>query len=810
MGAGPRLAVLGGLTAGLAVSPLAPGAGGRIEALAAVLATVAVILLRPRTGSAQAAWLALLAGAASLIGLVAGAARLGSIDAGAYSGAPGAEAAVEGSVVSVPRRSDGAVRVAVQTADGRLLVESPEPVSDLPIGTGVRASGQLARPPDYYRATLRRQGISTLLRARGITLTGASRGGIAGRLDAIRDRAAAGLGEGMPAREAALARGFVLGQDDSIDRETVLDFRRSGLSHLLAVSGQNVVLLALLAAPLMAALGIALRARLLWTCALIAVYVPLAGGGPSIQRAGVMGAAGILAALAGRPASRAYALLLAATVTLALNPRSSGDVGWQLSFAAVAGIFLLAGPIRAALTPRRGAEGRAGAEGWRRALAEGAAVTIAATIATAPLIAHHFGTLSLTSLLANLLALPAVAPAMWLGMISAALAQIPGFPLAPVNFVNSLLLGYIAQIAAWLGRPSWAQVNVGLGGPLKVAAAYVVLLAATGLGLWALARRSAAAGSTAPPRRPAAPERGARPERTGRSEWTVRSPRTGPPPLTGRRWAVTALAAVAAAALAFVTLAGGGASDGPPRVGLRVRVLDIGQGDAILLQPARSSPILVDGGPPGDDLAQKLRSAGVDTLAAAIVTHDQSDHAGGIREILGDLPIHRLVYAEAGRGLLGEANRAGAEPYGVAAGSEIRSGALRIEVLWPPRSPLERPPPGSDPNAASLVLLARWRGFSMLLTGDAEAEAVPIDPGPVDVLKVSHHGSEDAGLEALLDRTVPSLAVVSVGEENPYGHPVPSTLATLRSRRIRVMRTDRDGTVVIDVTRGRFAAEGAG
>ena len=98
----------------------------------------------------------------------------------------------------------------------------------------------------------------------------------------------------------------------------------------------------------------------------------------------------------------------------------------------------------------------------------------------------------------------------------------------------------------------------------------------------------------------------------------------------------------------------------------------------------------------------------------------------------------------------------------------------------------------------------------MLLTGDAEAEAVPIDPGPVDVLKVSHHGSEDAGLEALLDRTVPSLAVVSVGEENPYGHPVPSTLATLRSRRIRVMRTDRDGTVVIDVTRGRFTAEGAG
>jgi competence protein ComEC len=664
---------------------------------------LATVLLRPGGGRGQIPWLVLVCLCAALAGLMVGAARIRAIDAGAYSGRPGSRTSVTGNVVAVPRRSDGEVRVAVETPQGRLLVWAPEPVPDLEIGAGVRASGRLARPPGYYRATLRRQGISTVLRTGQIEPTGATRGGLVGRLDAIRSRAEDGLGEGMPEREAALARGFVLGQDDRIDPATIVDFRRSGLAHLLAVSGQNVVLLALLAIPLLAALGIPLRARLLWTCALIAAYVPLAGGGPSIQRAGVMGAAGLVAALAGRPASRAYALLLAVAVTLALNPLASADAGWQLSFAAVAGIFLLAAPLRARLVAFLGTGG------WRRAVCEGAAVTIAATIATAPLMANHFGTLSVASLAANLLVLPAVAPAMWLGMLTAAAAQVPGMPLAPLNAIDSLLLGFIAQVAAWLGRPRWVVLDLTLSGPLQVAAAYVVLGAVTGLALRGLARP--------------------RPRR--------RSARRRPPA------ALAALAAILAVAL--WPHGGGAAAEGPPR-GLRVEVLDVGQGDAILLQPARSPAVLVDGGPHGAEIAEKLRSVGVASLGAAVVTHDQSDHADGIRELLGSLPVHRLVYAAAGRDLLRRAALAGATPHRVAAGSEIRSGALRLEVLWPPRSPLDRPPPGADPNLSSLVLLVRWHSFSMLLTGDAETESVPIDPGPIDVLKVSHHGSEDAGL----------------------------------------------------------------
>ncbi len=144
---------------------------------------------------------------------------------------------------------------------------------------------------------------------------------------------------------------MVLGEDDQIDDATREDWRDAGLAHLLAVSGQNVMLLAALALPLLTLAGVGLRARFAVVTVLIAVYVPLAGAGPSLQRAGIMGLAGIVAMAASRPASRSYALLLAATATLAWNPRAWEDPGWQLSFAAVAGILAIGVPLRRGPAP---------------------------------------------------------------------------------------------------------------------------------------------------------------------------------------------------------------------------------------------------------------------------------------------------------------------------------------------------------------------------------------------------------------------------------------------------------------------------
>jgi competence protein ComEC len=579
----------------------------------------------------------------------------------------------------------------------------------------------------------------------------------------IRERAAVGLGRGMPAREAALARGFVLGEEDGIDPATEEDFRRAGLSHLLVVSGENVTLLALLGTALLGLLGLALRERLLWVLGLVVVYVPLAGAGPSIQRAAVMGGAGLLATLGGRRASRLYTLVLALIVTVAIDPGVASDVGWQLSFAAVLGILLLARPLAAALGARLGRRG------WRGALVEGLAVTIAATLATAPLIAFYFEELSTTSLLANVLALPAVAPAMWLGMISAGLAQVPGVPLEPLNALCALLLAYVAQVASWCAAPSWAvlKVHLGAGG---LAAAYA------GIGVTVLAVLQAK---------------------------RLRVSRVALAPRDKVDWRGPGLVALAALAVVLVLVAGRSGAASPPAHGLRIEVLDVGQGDSILLQPAGAPAVLVDGGPPGDGLARKLAAAGVEELGAAIITHDESDHAAGVEELLGRLPVSRLLYARLDRAALARAAAAGARPARISAGRDVRSGRLRLEVLWPPPELLDHPLGAADPNEQALVLLARWGGFSMLLTADAEAEAVPLDPGPVDVLKVAHHGSEDGGLDALLDRTDPRLAVISVGAGNSYGHPTAQTLATLADHGVSTLRTDEDGTVEIDVSAGR-------
>jgi competence protein ComEC len=243
--------------------------------------------------------------------------------------------------------------------------------------------------------------------------------------------------------------------------------------------------------------------------------------------------------------------------------------------------------------------------------------------------------------------------------------------------------------------------------------------------------------------------------------------------------------------------------------GLVVRVLDVGQGDSILLQPPGAEPVLIDTGPREAGVEDRLRELGIERLAAVVITHHQSDHAGALGELLESVDVARVVYGAPDPRLRGAVLAAGSGPYRLAAGGRVDSGGLRLSALWPPRElPADT---GEDSNLRSLVLVARWRHFSMLLTGDAEAEAVPIDPGPVDVLKVSHHGSEDAGLDELLERSVPKLAVISVGAGNPYGHPTERVLAELRTHGVPTARTDRQGEIEIEADGSRWTVgPGAG
>ena len=332
----------------------------------------------------------------------------------------------------------------------------------------------------------------------------------------------------------------------------------------------------------------------------------------------------MLATLAGRRASRLYALALAPLVTLAIDPAIAADVGWQLSFAAVLGILVLASPLRRAIAGRigerrRGPRARRGRrDDDRRDPGDRAADRLS------------LRAVSTTTLVANLLALPAVAPAMWLGMLAAAAGPGPGLPGRAAQRAQRPAARLHRPGRRLVRAPEWAEVEVRLGAGCWTASSPT-------------ARRLAR-------RRPAA--RLAKPRRRGSA---VR-PRVGGGPRAesagqrrcGRRLALAE---------------GSGRAGRRRRAGLRVSVLDVGQGDAILLQPAGAPAVLVDGGPPGADLERKLEQAGVERLGAAIVTHDQSDHAGGIEELLGRLPVDRLVYARLGPrpGLRGAA-AAGCQP----------------------------------------------------------------------------------------------------------------------------------------------------
>ncbi len=712
--------------------------------------------------------------AAALAGLYVGQARLEAIDGDAVTVAgPPEPSALAGFVEAEPKRSRGTIRFPFRTVRGRVMVEAADPgVGGLPAaGDGLTVEGSLGPPPGWYRPVTARQGLELMLRAKRIRPDGERRGGLTGLIDGMRQRAERGLTRGMGDREAALAKGFVLGQDAAIDDRTTEDFQNSGLAHLLAVSGQNVVLLGLLAMPILALLGAGPQARLIWTGLLILIYIPLAGGDPSIQRAGVMGLAGLTAAMAGRATSRAWALGLAGAVTLGLDPRATADIGWQLSFTAVIGIALLAGPFRDRL------EGVTGPGRWQRALADGIAVTLAATIATAPLVAFHFERLPVGTVAANVAALPAVAPSMWLGMIGAALGQVWSGLALPFNLLNAVLLAYIAQVATWLGRPSWAVLEIELGIPGTVAAT-IALGLITGLILWVWKR---------PPEDPTGIELRRRRRRT----------------------------AVATVLILALCLAAGPDLFGhdrrelapPPAGGARIEILDVGQGDAILIRPSGSDPLLIDGGPPGGDLTGALRSAGVDRLGAVILTHPDLDHFGGLYELFAAVEVERFLFDAAPGKLAAAARSAGARPVRVAEGQRLHlGGGVTLDLLWPPPK-AEGTATVEDANARSVAGLLKWKRFRMYLPGDGEAESIPVDPGPLDVLKVAHHGSEDGGLPALLDHSRPRLAVIPVGDGNTFGHPTRQALDALSSVGARVLRTDRDGTVSIVLEGSTYRVE---
>jgi competence protein ComEC len=767
----PQHSLLGALAAGLAAATLPPGA---VVATAVVVALALAGARQPRLGIAI--------GTCFVIAAACGQARVRAIDGDGERA--GGVVNARATLLERARPSPVGSRAPIEVTDGpaagsRLMARAASDSVELPAhlapGAEMVVSGSIHDPGPTtasgfdYAAFLRRQGLGGELELSSLRVTGARRGGIAGAIDSIRARAEAALATGLSERDGALLRGMVLGQDEAIPAPVRDDFRRAGLAHLLAVSGQNVMLLGLLALPLMAAVRVGRHARIGGLLALIALYVPLAGAGPSLQRAAVMGAAGLVAMAAGRPSSRLYAVLLAAGVTLALNPLVVGDPGWQLSFAAVAGIVWVAPVVRPLFARLPGP------------LSEAMAVTVAATAATAPLLAAHFESVSLAALPANLLALPAVAPAMWIGMLETGIGQLAalGGPFETVShacaqalgWVAAVPVGYLAGLARAAAGLPWAAAEVARPGTLAVGAAYLALATVVVLaGRWG---------------------RRVEPRATALAGIWRTLPR-------GVR-----IAGAVACAGALLLLGSPLLRQPPAPDRLTVRFLDVGQGDATLIQHPEAGAVLFDAGPERARVVHLLRNAGVDALRAVVVTHVSADHHGGLAEVLDRYPVELLVENGDGttdrgfRALLAGARARSIQTVAARAGQTLRLGPLTVRILSPPPRPPGPAP--EDPNPRAVIAVVSASGFDLLLSADAESPSLlPLDLPDVDAIKVPHHGSSDPGLPEVLARLRPEVAAIEVGR-NTYGHPHPATLSALEDSGARVWRTDRHGTVTLTV-----------
>jgi competence protein ComEC len=530
-----------------------------------------------------------------------------------------------------------------------------------------------------------------------------------------------------------------LGEDEGLTEELREDFKASGLYHLLAVSGQNITYLALGVLGLAWLLGISRLPAEVLAIAAITGYVLAVGWQPSVVRAGIAGGLASLAWLLSRPRDRWHVLALGAAALLAWTPASLFEPGFQLSFAAVASIFVLVPRLRLAL------EGYP-LPGWLR---DALAVSAACGAATAPVLWIQFGEVQVYSLLANVLVTLAVGPLLGLALVGALLEPVVPAAALALAWLNGWLAAYVAACAGVVGGLPFAEVGSG---------AAVAVLLGTPLALLGLQRL----------------------------------------PRWRRPTVLACVAAVVPILLVWQLLPAPGL---PPPTGLRLTFLDVGQGDAILVQVPEGA-VLVDQGPPEAEVAQQVLDLGVRRLAALVLTHPQRDHVGGAKEVLRRVAVEHVLdprlasASEFQSAAIGEAERRGVEIVEIRAGTSFRLGLLRLRVLWPDR----RGMPGEDPNRLPVVLLATYGETDALLTADAETDVTArLLSRRVEILKVAHHGSEDPGLAAELRELRPTVAVISCGRGNDYGHPRPGTLAALHgSSGLSLYRTDEDGRVVVE------------
>ena len=612
-------------------------------------------------------------------------------------------------------------------------------------GDQLLLTGTLGPPPELddfdYPAYLARQGIGSVMSFPRATLLDEGHGALFYRwLYNVRRHVADSLAETLHEPQASMGQALLLGLRDNLPEDLVEDFRVTGTSHVLAISGLHVgILLIVSLAVSRRVLGLRRHLYLVLPFALMWPYALVSGMSPSVTRASIMGSVYLAALLLGRPRSVLPALGFAAAVMVALTPTVIESVSFQLSFAAMAGIALLSEPV--SLRLQRAFGGRLERAGPLSPTLLSAlyivAMTVAATVVTLPLVAFYFHRVSLVGLPTTLLVLPAL-PAILLtqaatgilGLISTALAE-------PFSWLAWLTTTYVTGVVGLLGRIPSAAVETGDVAPWLVWAYYgVIVLLYAGASRATMWRRWLAAARDWP---------SALPYFNRPVPWLVLAPIVS----------VAALLWIAALSL--------------PDSKLKVAFVDVGQGDAVFISTPGGQQIVVDGGPDPMRMVQFLgeRMPFRDrTIDLVVLTHPHSDHVTGLIDVLRrydvrvilerEVPYDSPSYQAWRQAVQGEE----AQVVQAQAGQAITLDDDTIIQVLSPGDKLLRGT-SSDVNNASVVLRLVYGNVGFLLSGDMFSEAeralvardVLIDS---DVLKVAHHGSRTSSSPDFLDSATPT------------------------------------------------------
>ena len=554
----------------------------------------------------------------------------------------------------------------------------------------------------------------------------------------------------FPDRVGVFMKALMLGEKTDFYQDLPLyaRMRGAGFMHIVAVSGMHVAFLVGMIQLLFGARPMSSVAGIL----LVSFFVVMTGASPSAVRAGIMISIQLLAPIFRRENDGPTSLMAALALILLVNPFSCASISLQMSFSAMAGMVLLAGPLTRSMLAAFGAS--------ERSLLRVPVATVAASLAvlafSAPLSALHFGTLALYSPLVNLLGLWAVSSCFCLGWFSC----LAGLILLPLGRIlaapAALLVRYLIYIAGLICRlPHHLISMAGVERKLWLVLCYV--LAALG--------------------------------------WRARA---------SHRFRVLMPVSLAVLSLALCLRASGLRYLHADAV---AAALDVGQGECVCVLSGDTTLMLDCGGSKlenaGETAANYLEAAGRSHLDLLVLSHLHDDHCNGVEMLLELVPVEEIILSpdadmEEGRlaAIEAAAARHGTIVTRLNEDAERAFGSLRLKLFAPP-------PDGSE-NERCIISLASIGDFDMLMTGDslkqAELDLVEKHSLPdTELLIVGHHGSRTSTDDLFLEAIRAEDAVISVGANNSYGHPNREVLARLQANGCNIWRTDRNGTVEIRV-----------